>query len=143
MADVEVGNSRVCVFPGCERSAAPPSPGGGPPPRYCDLPDHNPQADAARTAAQAAVQTAEAAAHGERDTAIDDTARREQYEQSPQVDRARRYARDHVAWTYDQLPPVERDLLETSTAQGWLDGWWAAQQDRTSDGAGVQREDDR
>lgn len=109
-ADVEVGNGGqgVCVFPGCERPAAPPPAGGGPPPRYCDLPDHNPQADAA---------------------AADIDASR-----SPQVERARRYARDHVAWTYDQLPPAERELLETSTAQGWLDGWWAAQQDRTSDG---------
>jgi len=51
-------------------------------------------------------------------------------ERSPQVQRARRYARAHVAWTHAELPAAERQRLETSTAQGWLDGWWAARQDR-------------
>jgi hypothetical protein len=36
----------ICLFPGCEREAVPPpkidAPGrGGPPPRYCDIEQHN------------------------------------------------------------------------------------------------------
>jgi hypothetical protein len=32
---------KVCIYPGCERPAAPPHPLGGPQPAFCDLEDHN------------------------------------------------------------------------------------------------------
>ncbi len=31
----------TCIYPGCERPAAPPHPLGGPRPAFCDLEDHN------------------------------------------------------------------------------------------------------
>jgi len=32
---------QTCIYPGCERPAAPPHPLGGPQPSFCDLEDHN------------------------------------------------------------------------------------------------------
>jgi hypothetical protein len=31
----------TCIYPGCERPAAPPHPLGGPQPAFCDLEEHN------------------------------------------------------------------------------------------------------
>ena len=31
----------TCIYPGCERPAAPPHPQGGPQPSFCDLEEHN------------------------------------------------------------------------------------------------------
>lgn len=31
----------ICLFPGCERPAVAPPKHGGPPPRYCDIEQHN------------------------------------------------------------------------------------------------------
>ena len=31
---------KVCIYPGCERPAAPPHPLGGPQPAFCDREDH-------------------------------------------------------------------------------------------------------
>ena len=31
----------VCIYPGCERSAMPANPLGGPQPSFCDLEEHN------------------------------------------------------------------------------------------------------
>ncbi|MGD9694790.1 MAG: hypothetical protein AB7V42_03910 [Thermoleophilia bacterium] len=31
----------TCIYPGCERPAAPAHPQGGPRPSFCDLPEHN------------------------------------------------------------------------------------------------------
>ena len=31
----------TCIYPGCERPAAPPHPLGGPRPAFCDLEEHN------------------------------------------------------------------------------------------------------
>jgi hypothetical protein len=33
--------AETCIFPGCERPAAPPHPMGGPRPAFCDLEEHN------------------------------------------------------------------------------------------------------
>jgi hypothetical protein len=33
--------AETCIFPGCERPAAPPHPMGGPQPAFCDLEEHN------------------------------------------------------------------------------------------------------
>ena len=32
---------KTCIYPGCERPAAPPHPLGGPQPSFCDLEKHN------------------------------------------------------------------------------------------------------
>jgi hypothetical protein len=32
---------KICIYPGCERPAAPPHPLGGPQPAFCDREDHN------------------------------------------------------------------------------------------------------
>jgi hypothetical protein len=32
---------KTCIYPGCERPAAPPHPLGGPQPSFCDLEEHN------------------------------------------------------------------------------------------------------
>jgi hypothetical protein len=32
---------KLCIYPGCERPAAPPHPLGGPQPAFCDLEEHN------------------------------------------------------------------------------------------------------
>ena len=32
---------KICIYPGCERPAAPPHPLGGPQPSFCDLKEHN------------------------------------------------------------------------------------------------------
>jgi colicin import membrane protein len=34
-------SSRTCIYPGCERPAAPAHPQGGPQPAFCDLEAHN------------------------------------------------------------------------------------------------------
>jgi hypothetical protein len=34
-------NGATCIYPGCERPAAPPHPLGGPQPAFCDLEEHN------------------------------------------------------------------------------------------------------
>jgi len=31
----------MCIFPGCDRPAAPANPLGGPQPSFCDLEEHN------------------------------------------------------------------------------------------------------
>ena len=33
--------AETCIFPGCERPAAPAHPMGGPRPAFCDLEEHN------------------------------------------------------------------------------------------------------
>ncbi len=33
--------AKTCIYPGCERPAAPPHPHGGPQPAFCDLEEHN------------------------------------------------------------------------------------------------------
>ena len=33
--------TKVCIYPGCERPAVPPNPLGGPQPAFCDLEEHN------------------------------------------------------------------------------------------------------
>ena len=35
------GTTRTCIYPGCERPAAPAHPQGGPQPSFCDLEAHN------------------------------------------------------------------------------------------------------
>ena len=35
------GTTRTCIYPGCERPAAPAHPQGGPQPAFCDLEEHN------------------------------------------------------------------------------------------------------
>jgi len=32
---------KMCIFPGCDRPAAPANPLGGPQPSFCDLEEHN------------------------------------------------------------------------------------------------------
>ena len=33
--------TKICIYPGCDRPAAPPHPAGGPQPSFCDLEQHN------------------------------------------------------------------------------------------------------
>jgi hypothetical protein len=33
--------SKICIYPGCDRPAVPPHPLGGPQPAFCDLEEHN------------------------------------------------------------------------------------------------------
>jgi hypothetical protein len=33
--------AKTCIYPGCERPAAPPHPLGGPQPAFCELEEHN------------------------------------------------------------------------------------------------------
>ncbi len=33
--------TKTCIYPGCERSAAPAHPQGGPQPSFCELEEHN------------------------------------------------------------------------------------------------------
>ena len=35
------GTTKICIYPGCERPAAPAHPQGGPQPAFCDLEEHN------------------------------------------------------------------------------------------------------
>ena len=35
------GTTKICIYPGCERPAAPAHPQGGPQPAFCDLEQHN------------------------------------------------------------------------------------------------------
>ena len=42
MKDEEMPTTtKTCIYPGCERPAAPPHPRGGPQPAFCDLEAHN------------------------------------------------------------------------------------------------------
>jgi hypothetical protein len=42
MKDEEMTTTaKTCIYPGCERPAAPPHPRGGPQPAFCDLETHN------------------------------------------------------------------------------------------------------
>ncbi len=34
-------SEKICIYPGCERPAAPPNPFGGPQPAFCDVETHN------------------------------------------------------------------------------------------------------
>jgi hypothetical protein len=34
-------SEKTCIYPGCERPAAPPHPLGGPQPSFCELEEHN------------------------------------------------------------------------------------------------------
>jgi hypothetical protein len=34
-------DTKICIYPGCERPAVPPHPMGGPQPAFCDLEQHN------------------------------------------------------------------------------------------------------
>jgi hypothetical protein len=36
-----MSSPKLCIYPGCERPAAPPHPLGGPQPSFCDREDHN------------------------------------------------------------------------------------------------------
>jgi hypothetical protein len=36
-----MSSPKICIYPGCERPAAPPHPLGGPQPSFCDLEEHN------------------------------------------------------------------------------------------------------
>jgi hypothetical protein len=40
MAEAE-RQDKTCIYPGCERPAAPAHPLGGPQPSFCDLEEHN------------------------------------------------------------------------------------------------------
>jgi hypothetical protein len=41
MGAVSEAAEKTCIYPGCERPAAPPHPLGGPQPSFCDLEEHN------------------------------------------------------------------------------------------------------
>jgi hypothetical protein len=34
-------DTKICIYPGCERPAVPPHPLGGPQPSFCELEEHN------------------------------------------------------------------------------------------------------
>ena len=34
-------DTKLCIYPGCDRPAVPPHPLGGPQPAFCDLEEHN------------------------------------------------------------------------------------------------------
>jgi hypothetical protein len=36
-----MSSPKICIYPGCERPAAPPHPLGGPQPSFCELEEHN------------------------------------------------------------------------------------------------------
>ena len=36
-----MSETKICIYPGCERPAVPPHPLGGPQPAFCDLEEHN------------------------------------------------------------------------------------------------------
>ena len=36
-----MADQKTCIYPGCERPAAPAHPLGGPQPAFCDLEEHN------------------------------------------------------------------------------------------------------
>jgi hypothetical protein len=40
-ARVSEKQTKMCIYPGCERPAVPPHPLGGPQPSFCDLEEHN------------------------------------------------------------------------------------------------------
>ena len=37
----ETTETVTCLYPGCENAAVPPPKHGGPPPRYCEIEEHN------------------------------------------------------------------------------------------------------
>jgi hypothetical protein len=39
--DMSETETVTCLYPGCDRPAVPPPKHGGPPPRYCDIEEHN------------------------------------------------------------------------------------------------------
>jgi hypothetical protein len=41
MSETTETETVTCLFPGCGRPAVPPPKHGGPPPRYCDIEEHN------------------------------------------------------------------------------------------------------
>jgi hypothetical protein len=41
MSDPLKGSDPLCIYPGCDRPAAPANPLGGPRPAFCDREDHN------------------------------------------------------------------------------------------------------
>ncbi len=43
MSETELSETEpvACLYPGCDRPAVAPPKHGGPPPRYCDLEEHN------------------------------------------------------------------------------------------------------
>ena len=41
MTNPQGTGSKTCIYPGCERPAAPAHPLGGPQPAFCDREDHN------------------------------------------------------------------------------------------------------
>lgn len=41
MSDRPDPGAKTCIYPGCERPAAPAHPQGGPQPAFCDLEEHN------------------------------------------------------------------------------------------------------
>jgi hypothetical protein len=36
-----MSETKICIYPGCDRPAVPPHPMGGPQPAFCDLEKHN------------------------------------------------------------------------------------------------------
>ncbi len=36
-----MSETKICIYPGCDRPAAPPHPLGGPQPSFCDSEEHN------------------------------------------------------------------------------------------------------
>ncbi len=36
-----MNETKICIYPGCERPAVPANPLGGPQPSFCDLEEHN------------------------------------------------------------------------------------------------------
>ncbi len=36
-----MSETKICIYPGCERPAVPADPRGGPQPAFCDLEEHN------------------------------------------------------------------------------------------------------
>jgi len=41
MSDRTGPGQKICIYPGCERPAAPAHPQGGPQPAFCDREEHN------------------------------------------------------------------------------------------------------
>jgi hypothetical protein len=39
--DMTESETKLCIYPGCERPAVPPHPLGGPQPSFCELEEHN------------------------------------------------------------------------------------------------------
>ena len=59
---------KTCIYPGCERPAAPPHPLGGPQPSFCELEEHNALSahlERQRLAREASEETREESTRGE------------------------------------------------------------------------------